>query len=264
MSEVQLSRGLEWPRALASLVSLTGGTFMPSDCDAGQDNDLAYLIHRCVPPLPTEALRTESINARKAARDMIARAGLNPRTADTNVHDAHPIASLWSFHLNHGNRDWHVVGRFAMNALDASEVSCNELGLDSRVEYHVYDFWAAEYLGVVRDRVSFEDLPAGHCQVLAFVAACDHPQLIATTRHVSMDAISVRDQRWNADYGTLMFDLALVPGSVESYFVHTPAPWRFVDLDGAGCTFRAEVHALVNITVVAQHTDAHLLLKYVK
>ncbi len=274
---------IEWTRSVASLVSLTGGLFMLSDPLADYDPDRIYAIQRCLPPLPTFAGETGPLDTSYPAftwtklhgfavprENVVAAEDVSPEDAlhmagmYPTMHDAHPFASLWSFHIDHGGRAWYVVGRFATIPLEPSEVLFAALGLNAQTRYHVYDFWAGEYLGLQRERIALKGLPLGHCQILAFVPEAEHPQLIATTRHVSMDAVSVLDQRWDAAEGTLTFDLALVPDSVETYLVHAPAPWKFLDLDGDGCTFRAEVHALVHVTIVAQTTDAHVTLKFVR
>ena len=113
-------------------------------------------------------------------------AGVSP-----TMHDAHPFSSLWCFQIDNPCRRWAVVGRFATTPLATSAVQLDALGLDPEAEYLVFDFWAQKYLGRTSRRLHCPPLAPGHCQILALVPVKNVPQLLASSRHVSMDAVSM-------------------------------------------------------------------------
>ena len=75
-------------------------------------------------------------------------------------------------------------------------------------------------------------LKLGCCQILSFRELADHPQFLASTRHVSMDAVSVRNQEWK--HGTLSLSLQGVAGATETYWFHCPTGYSFLMADVRG------------------------------
>ena len=67
------------------------------------------------------------------------------------------------------------------------------------------------------------ELPLGHCQVIALREKLPHPQFLASSRHVSMDAVSVKSQHF--DGAELTLDIEGLPGTQEEYFFHCPEGW---------------------------------------
>jgi hypothetical protein len=225
---------LEWVRSVCSLVSLTGGLYMLSDAPDVYQGERLRIIRRTLPPLATVAGETgpldltipaftwtklhgfavpreNAVRAQDASDEEARRmAGLYP-----TMHDAHPFSSLWAFHLCTPFKTWCVVGRFATAALPASELRVESLGLDPARAYLVFDFWKEQCLGVVSETLACPAREHGQCQILAFSPVLDHPQCIASTRHVSMDAVSIQSQEWR-DHA-LILSLRGVPGTAESY-----------------------------------------------
>jgi len=242
---------LEWSRGVLSMVALTGGLFMLSDALHEYDEKRLELIRKCIPPLPTVTAETGPLQADFAAftwtklhsfqvlnekpfeaehmsdEDARAIAGRWP-----TVNDDHPFSSLWSLHLDTEVGRWAVLGRFATLPLRASKLPMENLSLDPERDYLAFDFWAEEYLGVVRGSLDLPEIKLGHCQIISLREALARPRFLSSTRHVSQDAISLKSQSW--DDGKLTLGLEGVSGSTETYWVHAPKGFQVCGVEGSG------------------------------
>jgi hypothetical protein len=233
----------EWARSLLSLVSLTGQLMMISDPLDSYDPRRVEMLRRTLPPVETYAGETGPLDAHYAAfawckqHGAAFKAGIKmdwDEVSDAEsyavagehetMHDDHPLASLWAFHLHAGAGAWCVAFRFAATPLRACRIGVEQLGLDPAKTYVAFDFWARKCLGEVAGGIDVPALPLGHCQAISLREARDRPQFIASTRHVSMDAVSVKSQRFDGRLLTL--DLAGVAGTSEEYFFRCPAGWN--------------------------------------
>jgi hypothetical protein len=106
--------------------------------------------------------------------------------------------------------------------------------LESDKEYLLFDFWAERFLGRVRDKFAVPALNFGESQILCVKKVLDHPQFLASTRHISMDAVSVISERW--DKGELTVEFEGIPGTKETYWFHAPAGYRFSEIFTEGLT----------------------------
>lgn len=57
-------------------------------------------------------------------------------------------------------------------------------------------FWSQKYLGVVIGELTCDALALGSCQIISLCEAGEKPGLLASSRHVSMDAVSVKSHVW--------------------------------------------------------------------
>ncbi|WP_309122355.1 hypothetical protein [Paenibacillus sp.] len=239
---------LEWARSVISLVSLTGGLLMISDKPENYDDERIELIRRNLPPLATVAGETGpldisypgyawthvqgyAIDLHKADERAAGGADAPREGADRG----HPPTTLWAIHLQTADRTWCVAGRFATEPLPASTLDIASLGLDPTLEYAVFDYWRQQVVGRFRGELPCRALETGHCQLLAVVPVGPTPVLLASSRHVSMDAVSVERVRWNDD--ALRLKLSGIPGTTETYWFYAPAGYKAADVDvtvGAG------------------------------
>lgn len=136
------------------------------------------------------------------------------------MNDNHPISTLWSIHIDNVAGRWCVAGRYATVPLKASEVEVEALGLDPAFDYLAFDFWKQEFMGIVSGKFSCHQLDTGNCQIIALRTLQPNPQFLASSRHVSMDAVSVKSQIWQDNELTL--EISAVKGTSESYWFHIP------------------------------------------
>ncbi len=237
----------EWARSVLSLIALSGGLLMLSDPLETYDTQALVIVRACVPPLATRTGETGPLRTDLPAYTWTKLHGFAVQSEDAPVRpdvvdeqeaasiagvypsldDDHPFGSLWAFHLGAAGERWSVVGRFATGPLRASTLDPDVLGLDVAAPYHAYDFWARAYLGEVGAGrpMAVKELALGHCQVIGLRPVLERPQLLASTRHVSMDAVSVVDSSW--DGHALRLELAAIPQVAQTYVFHRNG-WTFV------------------------------------
>jgi hypothetical protein len=270
---------LVWARSISSLVSLTGQLFMLSDPLETYTPERLTLLRKCLPtlttvpgetgPLPLDfpaftwtklhgfAVPRENPVAAQGVeeRDALNMAGIYP-----TMHDNHPFATLWAVHLRNSFRNWCVAGRFATNPLRASKLTMESLGLSATQAYHVFDFWAEEFLGTFTRSLRCPALPLGHCQILSFVPAARQVQFLASTRHISMDVISVKDVRQEGTRTSV--SLEGVAGSTETYWFHLPPKARVlnVTLNDQTVPF-TQSKSLLKVPLTFRQATSHLVIE---
>ena len=245
----------EWAKSVLSLISLAGGLCMLSDTEDAYTEEKLEIIKKTLPPLTTCTAETGPLNMDFPAYTWTKLHGFAVQSHETPVEmedvnlkdaydmagiyptmeDAHPFSSLWSFHLNHADETWCVVGRFATVPLKESKIRLEQIQLDSEDSYHVFDFWKEEYLGIVTGELKVRELGLGECQILGLRKVKEIPQFIASTRHVSMDTVSVQEITWNEN--KLCVNLSGVPKSKERYYFAVPEGFdlKNVEVQGMCC-----------------------------
>jgi hypothetical protein len=95
----------------------------------------------------------------------------------------------------------------------AGDTAGGALGLDAAKEYYVYDFWNDRLVGKVHGNLRFEQmLRPGEARMMAVREAVDHPQLLATDRHLMQGLVDVLGCRWNEAQRQLQGVSAVVAG----------------------------------------------------
>ena len=213
---------LEWARMLLSFVSLTGGVYMLSDPPESYDGDRMQIIRKTLPSLEVYAGETGPVDYTTPAFCWPAGQERTPEEESEAFFDdgRNSFGTLWMSHFCKGDRKWAVAMRIALSPLAEEDVPLDALGLDPEGEYAVYDFWQEKFLGIVTGRLGMRALPLGHVQVCALTpVAKDAPTLIASDRHVSMDAVSVIGCR--SENGSLTLRLRGVPDKSFAYFIYS-------------------------------------------
>ena len=248
----------EWAKSVLSLISLAGGLCMLSDTTDAYTEEKLEIIRKTLPPLTTCTAETGPLNLDFPAYTWTKLHGFAVQSHETPVemedvnlkdaydmagiyptmNDKHPFSSLWSFHINHAGETWCVAGRFATIPLKASKLNLEQISLDASASYHVFDFWNEKYLGKVTGEVAVKELGLGECQILGFRKVKEVPQLIASTRHVSMDAVSVQDIQWEEN--KLLIVLNGVQGTKERYYFFIPDGFEFEMIESQGSCCHVE------------------------
>lgn len=271
----------EWAKSVLSLISLAGGLCMLSDTTDAYTEEKLTIIKKTLPPLTTCTAETGPLNLEFPAYTWTKLHGFAVQSHETPVemedvnlkdaydmagiyptmNDDHPFSSLWSFHLNHADDIWCVAGRFATISLKACKVKLKQLNLDPSVSYHVFDFWKEEYLGIAAGEVAVRELGLGECQILGLRKVKDIPQFIASTRHVSMDAVSVRACNWNEN--RLEVTLKGVSETTERYYFAIPEGYTFAGVQavGASCAVTKN-EAVLGVRVGFEQTEAVITLLF--
>lgn len=223
-------------RTLLSLVSLMGGLYMISDKPETYDDTHLEMICRTLPPLTTCAAETGPVDYTTPAC-IYTRSGGEELCHDiSHIDDSvAPFSSLWAFHMVHGGRSWCVVQRCAVIPLDAMVISADKLGLDPTREYYTFNFWAQRGSRVGGRAIAFPELALGETTVLALTdVTSGMPVLVGSSRHVSMDAVSVLDARQCLEGYSLQLD---GPEGLECEYAIYAGPLRGRIVRAKGASF---------------------------
>lgn len=271
----------EWAKSVLSLISLAGGLCMLSDTEDAYTEEKLEIIRKTLPPMTTCTAETGPLNMDFPAYTWTKLHGFAVQSHETPVEmeevnlkdaydmagiyptmeDVHPFSTLWSFHYNHAGENWCVAGRFATVPLKESKICLEQLQLDSKEAYHVFDFWKEEYLGIVTGEVAVRELGLGECQILGLRKVKKKPQFLASTRHVSMDAVSVMDAAWSDCQ--LQVSLKGVPGTKERYYFAVPAGYDLKNTEVTGiCCETMKKGLLLCAEVEFVRAEARLCLKF--
>lgn len=260
----------DWGKAKVSTVSLGGGTYMYGDKPEDLDREKIYILQRGLPSLETYSVESGPLHINHPtyyphkyldeSREEDAMYMVGPRT-EQGVDS--PFSTLWAVHFAKEYDCWCVVTRNALWSLGESVVELEKLGLDNKKTYLAYDFWEKKFLGEIKGALPMKALKYGSCQVVGLREKLDRPQFVASTRHVSMDAVSVKDIAWKDN--TLSLKLVCVEGTVETYSFYVPEGYKF---DKAECeggevkVIEGNSDRLLEIEVSAKKKDIALNLKF--
>lgn len=271
----------EWAKSVLSLISLAGGLCMLSDTTDAYTEEKLEIIQKTLPPLTTCTAETGPLDLNFPAYTWTKLHGFAVQSHDTPVEmeevdlkDAydmagiyptmdndHPFSSLWSFHMNHAGETWCVAGRIATIPLKTCKISLEQINLDPTQRYHVFDFWKETYLGIVEGSINVRELGLGECQILAFRKVKDVPQFVASTRHVSMDAISVQKLVWMDRKLQMSFEG--VPGTSERYYFAVPEEYALgkIEIEGGTCMSISKEN-IICLEIAFQKADVSIVLSF--
>jgi Melibiase len=139
------------------------------------------------------------------------------------------LPEVWSMPVPDFDEPYHVIGLlnwgtnqdltqlpFAAMPDDARILSADLAAgdVDPQTQFHAFEYWTQEYLGVMSGTVSLE-VPARHPRVVGLHPVLDRPQFLGTNRHVLGGAVVVHSLAWNdqADEYTIALE-----GSVGTTF----------------------------------------------
>lgn len=238
---------VEWARSVCSLVSLSGGLYMLSDPLKDYDNDRIEIIQKTLPAMETFTAETGNIQLDYPAFTWTKLHGFavpreNPVVAEeTTIEEAmdmagnyptmddnSPFSTLWNIQIDKEWRKWSVVGRFATIPLKEVELDIDNLGLDSNKTYLAFDFWSRKYLGKVNKNICCKELNLGECQIISLTEIKETPQVIASSRHISMDSVSIKNQEWNES--SLRLEIEDIKDTTESYWFHVPTGYEVLEV----------------------------------
>jgi hypothetical protein len=142
-----------------------------------------------------------------------------------------PACHLYLLEINRPFEDWVVLGRTAGND---EPIRFESLGLERDREYFVFEFWSRKLLGSFAGAFSPGPIdPSFNCQVFCIRERRPHPQVLATSRHVSGGGVDLLDVRW--EDGRLSGRSMVVAGDVYEIFISEPPGFSFdrAELTGA-------------------------------
>ena len=178
------------------------------------------------------------------------------------MNDEHPFSCLWAYHIEKPFDKWCVVQRVANWPLKACVIPLENVNLDPKKTYLAFDFWGKKFLGEVTEKISVPALNYGDGQVICFREKKGTPQFVASTRHVSMDAVSITDIK--EEKGSLTLKLSLPEGDEEKYYFYVPKGTSLKEVKAKGCDAKAESaeNDLLVVSVKANENNCEISLNF--
>ncbi|TSA60464.1 MAG: hypothetical protein D4R41_02360 [Sediminibacterium sp.] len=141
--------------------------------------------------------------------------GSGPRPFDAS---SSTTTGLFSLEINKPFENWLVLGR--LDDRDQT-ISVKDLGLNDQKEYLLFEFWRKEFRGIVKKQFNPGTIDSNfHCQVFCLREKQNHPQLLATNRHISCGALEIESMQWNNHQ--LNGSSTLVADDVYTVYVYEP------------------------------------------
>ena len=225
---IELSDTEAWRSTMVT--SLTGSIFMLTDKPERYRTAFVEPAKRAAPVLvtvPGQLYDVDPSRSSQLARVDSEVSGRDPKPFDAGLTAA---AHLFLLEVNRPFESWVVLGR---TGGDSDEIRFDELGLDPSRTYLVFEFWQRKL--VARATKSFVPgrLPATfNSQVFVIRAELTHPQLVATSRHITGGGVDLIDVAWKD--GVLAGRSQVVGGDAYEIFLTEPAGWRFSAMDCDG------------------------------
>ncbi len=104
------------------------------------------------------------------------------------------IPCVFDLAVENGTDRWHVVGVVNIDLPKRTRnytLIFNDLGLDRKKQYHVFDFWGEQYLGSFRERLEIEKLKPHQCRVLCIREKKDIPQVLSVDTHITQGGVEI-------------------------------------------------------------------------
>jgi hypothetical protein len=183
-------------RSLASFISLNGYLYMISDEISSYDKERLDIIKKTISPTRAVTAETGPINTTIAMNYY--KSMVKPR----NKESIYSNGSIWATHFSQYGRNWAVVNIIKAAQYEASEkidIPPENLGLNPDISYAVFDFWKQEPLGFMKGHAPLPVPEYRDCTVVSFTPVSERIEFAASSRHISMDAVSVADMTREKD-----------------------------------------------------------------
>lgn len=149
-------------RTLATVIAMTGGMVLSSDNLVKVSPERQRLISLLLPVYGKPATPLDLFSS-----------GDVPRVLDMDC-GSHRLLALFN---------WDDA---------AADVSSNLPPGD----WHMFEFWEKEYMGVVRGEVKLA-VPGRGCRLLRLTVVLDHPQVVGSTLHITQGAVEIEAEEWD-------------------------------------------------------------------
>jgi len=231
----------EEAKTCASLLSLSGLQFLSGDDLLNLEERRLNLIKKSIPILPVFPI------------DLFGRSRYQkhyPEIMDLKINQPSGIY------------DVIAVTNWKDQEIKRKIQIANELGLDFTKKYLVFDNWEEKLIGMFKDEFEV-DLAAHGTRVFTIRPQKDHPQLLATNRHIT-GALSVKEQNWDVSGLTLNGVSESVAGAQYSLFFYVPAHFEIdkVTADAKKLTYNLDENRVLTISFTGQENPVNWSLTF--
>jgi len=163
----------------------------------------------------------------------------------------------WLLEIDRPFDHWSVLAHFNWRQQSGSHwprpgtpatvVKFSDLGLQTNVDYLVFEFWTQTFLGKCTGAFTAPALDTNTAvQIFAIREARAYPWVISTTRHISQGGVSLLDESWDTNQLTLSGQSAVVVGDPYVLTVYLPPGYQL-----QSATAGAETVQITNQTQTA-------------
>jgi alpha-galactosidase len=226
---VELSDSEAWRSTMVT--SLTGSLLLLTDKPERYRTAFAEPARRAAPVLstvPGQLYDVDPSRSSELGRVDAEVSGRDPKPFDAGLT---PAVHLYLLEVNRPFESWVVLGRTGGTF---GEIGWDDLGLDPKKRYLVFEFWERRFQAPDGGTFAPGDVPAKyHSQAFVIRERQDHPQLVATSRHLTGGGVDLLDVRWKD--GVLSGRSAVVGGEPYEIFLTEAAGLRLAHMrcDGA-------------------------------
>ncbi len=212
------------------VTSLTGSLLMLTDKPAVYRTSIIEPAKRAAPVLftrPGQLYDVDPSRSENLYRVSAEVSGSGPRPFDAGYI---PQCHLYSLEINRPFGSWCLLGR---TGGDLSEIRFADLGLPTDREYLVFEFWTKSLKGTFVDGFDPGRIhPKYNCQLFCIRERQNHPQLVATNRHISCGGYELRDLSWKSNALSGRSDI--VGGDSYVIYVLEPAGFTYQNTECSG------------------------------
>lgn len=234
---IELTRKEAWRSCMVT--SLTGSLFMLTDKPEVYQTGIEEAAKRTIPVLFTRPGQVYEVDpSRIALLDLTDTevSGGGPRPFDA---DQLEYCHLYLMEINKEFENWMLLGR---TGEEPKDIGFTDLGLtypgsENDKEFLVFEFWTKTFLGTFSNRLNFPEIDTNfRCQLFCIREKQTHPQLLATSRHISCGGYDLEDLEWKKD--TLAGTSALTANDCYDIYIFEPSGYNLSGFtcDGAEVT----------------------------
>ncbi len=221
--------------AAAMATTLTGSHLMLTDKAEVYRTSRIEVARRTAPvptTFPQQVFDLDPSRSSQLWRADVEVSGSGPRPLDA---DQLPVTYLFQLDVVRPFERWSILGRTGGEQRD---VRFADLGLDDRADHIVFEFWTHRLIPSTQLGFSFAPLDTAiRAQAYCIRPRLPHPQVIATSRHVTCGAPDLAQVRWRD--GRLEGRSQTVAGDPYLLYLSEPAGVRFAGATAAGAAVAA-------------------------
>jgi alpha-galactosidase len=213
-----------------TLTSLTGSALMLTDPPEVYRTNRVEAAKRAAPVLFTRPGQLYDVDPSRSsllsqAASQLSGAGPRPFDADQRL-----VVTLYQLDVARPFEQWTVLAR---TSGAESSIAFKDLGLPPATDYVAFEFWTKRSLGVFRDTLRAGPVDSRfEVQVLCLRPRVDHPQVLATNRHVTCGGADLVDVAWSNR--TLHGTSDVVASDSYDVYLTEPAGYRVASVDAEG------------------------------
>jgi hypothetical protein len=152
--------------------------------------------------------------------------------------------------------------------ISGNQVTTGSMGLDSEKKYIFFDFWNQKALGVLSGRENFiQKLAEGEALVYSVKEMKNHPQILATNRHIMCGMFEIKNEKWDENNNELSFSASLIEGEKMTITLYLPEDKQMkvstLIADNAESSYVIKNNYLtISLVNGEKNTDSNVVVKF--